>query len=580
MSDSKGGENNARNRDCKKNLQIIYGGIRATVTRGSSFSPGNADKQEVVDRHEISAAASQTRIWAWGCALVVIVIAVYLPAFRMGFIWDDDDYVTNNPCLRDAAGLGRIWLQPGATPQYYPLTHTSFWLEYQAWGLEPAGYHATNVLLHAAAAILLWRLLVLLEMPGAWLAACAFAIHPINVETVAWVTERKNVLSLLFSLASILAYWKSGTTRRGYAIAIVSFIAAMLSKTVACSVPAVIVVLLWWKHGRVKREDVWRLIPMFAIGLLLAGATVYLERFNVGARGKDWALSPAERVIIAGRAIWFYISKLILPTRLTFIYPRWEIDARAILPWIFPLTIAGAMGVLWWKRDRIGRGPIAAMVLFCGVMLPALGLVDVYPMRYAFVADHFQYAGGIVLIATVAAIAVREMKLREWTDRQRSIAGAVVVVLLGALTLWQQRAYRDLPTLWRDTIAQNPGCWMAETNLAVCHLRANELVDAEFHVRRALAIKPDLPEGHNTLGAVLARAGYAEPAAAEFAEALRLRPDYPAVHVNWGALLARSRNLDAAIEHFHAALRIQPGNRDALHNLQMVGAADVSDVSQ
>ncbi len=334
-----------------------------------------------------------------GRSLIVAVLialataAAYLPAIRAGFIWDDDDYVTQNETLVDLPGLRRIWFERGAVPQYYPLVHTSFWIERHLWGMNPVAYHALNILLHALAAILLWRGLVRLRVPGSLLAALVFALHPVGVESVAWITERKNVLSAVFYFAAALAWLRSQSSSaeegrvaardrparkkkpeedrlttdkasRWYAASLVLFVCAMLSKTVAVSLPAALLMIAWWKKGRVERRDVVSLLPFFVIAVALAVNTVLMERTRVGAVGVDWSFSVAERVLIAGRAIWFYAAKLVWPSDLTFIYPRWRIDAADLTQWLYPIAAVAVVAAAWTVRKRVGPRPVGRDPLF------------------------------------------------------------------------------------------------------------------------------------------------------------------------------------------------------------------------
>ncbi len=249
-----------------------------------------------------------------------------------GFIWDDDDYVQDNPTLRSLAGLGQIWFQPGATRQYYPLVHTTYWLEYRLWGLDPTGYHVVNVILHALSAVVVWRILSRLQVPGAWAAAALFALHPVHVESVAWITERKNALSGAFYLSAAWAYLRYEAARRPrwYGAALVLFAAALLSKTVTCTLPAALLLVLWWKGQTPMRRPAVALGPFFVLAVAMSAVTVWMERHSVGAWGPEWDLSLVERGLIAGRALWFYAAKLLVPLDLAFIYLRWAIDATAI----------------------------------------------------------------------------------------------------------------------------------------------------------------------------------------------------------------------------------------------------------
>jgi hypothetical protein len=355
----------------------------------------------------------QRSAWLVALGIVCLTLLVYAPAISAGFIWDDDHYVTENMTLRSLAGLKQIWLDPKATPQYYPLVHTGFWVEYHLWGLDPKGYHLVNVLLHAANAVLVWLVLKRLGVPGALWAALIFALHPVHVESVAWVTERKNVLSTLFYLSAMLAYWRFWPADgaqpqtgawRWYGLALLLFVFALLSKTVTCSLPAAILLIRWWKTGRLASRDWLLTAPMFAVGLALALLTVYLEKHHVGAQGEEFTWSYLDRVLIAGRAIWFYAGKLIWPSNLIFIYPRWNIDASVWWQYVFPLAAAGVVLALLVLRNRLGRAPLTAVLFFIGTLTPALGFFDVYPMRYSFVADHFQYLASLGLIVLFAGL--------------------------------------------------------------------------------------------------------------------------------------------------------------------------------
>jgi tetratricopeptide (TPR) repeat protein len=506
-------------------------------------------------------------------AIALLVFVAYLPVVRAGFIWDDDDYVTQNQTLRTAGGLAKIWFDPSATPQYYPLVHSSFWIEYHLWRLHAAGYHLTNVALHALAAILLWRVLSALGLPGAYLAACLFAVHPVHVESVAWVTERKNVLSLVFYLLTLLAYLRSDTDRRAYIAALAFFVCALLSKSVACSLPAAIVLIEWWKQGRVTRKQLIRVTPMFIIGLAMGLLTAWLEKNHVGADGRTWSLTLAQRLLIAGRAIWFYAAKLAWPTNLTFVYPRWTIDASSLLPWFFVAALAAVIATLWTWRQRIGRGPLAAVLLFGGTLLPALGFINLYPMRYTFVADHYQYAASIAFIVLAVTLAARFLN-----PRSLAIGGGAIAAIFAILTFQQALAYHDARTLWEDTIAKNPDCWMAENNLAVLLMNQKDFAAGETHARRSLALHANDPEAHNALGLALARQGRIDEAAAEYDEALRIEPRFVGAHVNWGTMLARAHHYPEAREHFQTAIESQPTNAEALYN--MAGLCVVMDQPQ
>jgi protein O-mannosyl-transferase len=352
--------------------------------------------------------------WLLTLLLVILTMVAYLPAWSGTPIWDDDAHLTKQD-LRSLDGLARIWTQPGATQQYYPLVHTLFWLEHQLWGDWPAGYHLLNILLHCISALLLVRILRLLEVPGAWLAAAIFALHPIQAESVAWISELKNMLSGVFYFGSVLAYLKFDRTRNVpfYAAALVLFALGLMSKTVIATLPAAMLVIFWWKRGKLSwREDVLPLIPFFLLGTAAGLFTAWVERNLVGAEGSDFNYSIIERVLIAGRAIWFYSVKLLWPLDLIFVYPRWQVSQTVWWQYLFPAAVLLLLAVLVWLSRRC-RAPLAGLLFFIGTLFPVLGFLNAYPFRYSLVADHFQYLAGLGIIVLVAAGIALQLKRRQ-----------------------------------------------------------------------------------------------------------------------------------------------------------------------
>jgi protein O-mannosyl-transferase len=503
-------------------------------------------------------------------------LVAYSPAMRGGFIWDDDQYIVTNLALRTPHGLWRAWSQTDWTPQYYPLVFTTFWAEYQLWGTNPLGYHVVNVLLHAASAVVLWRVLRRLGVPGAFLAAAVFALHPVHVESVAWATERKNVLSGVLYLSSLSLYLRACNLparnapryRWGfYAAALLLFWGALLSKTVTCSLPAAILLILWWKRGRLLRRDLLPLIPMFAIGLGMGLLTAWVERSHVGAMGPDWALSPVQRVLIAGRALWFYAFKLVAPHPLIFIYPRWQVSAGAAWQYAFPAAAIAAISTLWLLRRRIGPQPLVAVLFFAGTLLPALGFINVFPMRYSFVADHFQYLASIGLIALFAGIVVR------YLPRRAVLPVSVAWLAVLAVLTWRQGyAYKDLPTLWRDVLAKNDSAWIAHSNLAV-ELQNDERYDEALqHCERAIAIAPQAWEPLNNRGFIhLVRLQLPE-AMRDFRKAIEVGPAAQPYH-NLGRALFEQGKYTEAIAAYESSLNLQAWNVSTLKCLGRALAA-------
>ena len=527
-------------------------------------------------------------VWL-GALLVALVLVVYWPALGGGFVWDDDAYVTNNLALRSVPGLSQIWGTLTTTPQYYPLVYTSFWLEYHLWGLNPLGYHVVNVLLHTLAAMLLWRVLVRLQLPGAWLAAGIFALHPVAVESVAWVTERKNVLSAAFYFAAAVAYlrWRDyGTTHQGttnhergsgevaltpsscrslglYLLSLALFMCALFSKTVTASLPAALLLVIWWKHGRIAGRDVWPLLPFFVAGAALGLVTSWLERTHVGANGPDWALSFLDRCLIAGRALWFYAGKLFWPANLTFIYPRWQIDPGIWWQWLFPAAAIAMVMVLWSLRTRIGRGPLAAVLFFAGTLFPALGFANVYPMRYSFVADHFQYlaSAGLIVLATAGLTKL---------FRPVPFAAVLLPLILAVLTWKQSAIYADKKTLWQDTLTKNPASWMAHNNLGTVFESEGHIDQANSHYEEAVRLKPDHAEAHNNLGNTFYKKGRTDDAIREYREAIRFKPDYANAYGNLGTVLGAQGLNGEAIKQFQESIRLNPVDGLARYNFGIV----------
>jgi len=434
-----------------------------------------------------------------------------------------------------------------------------------------------NVLLHALNALLVWRVLRALGVPGALAAACVFALHPVHVESVAWITERKNVLSGAFYLAAMLACLRflqlhataqdSAPRRAAYWAGLLLFACALLSKTVTATLPAVLLLLIWWKRGRVRPHEWAHLAPFLVMGLFAGLLTAWLEKHHVGASGQEWNLSAVERILIAGRALWFYAGKLVWPAELTFIYPRWKIDAGAWQQYVFAAAAVAVLVALRLLRGRIGRGPLVATLAFAGTLLPVLGFFDVFPFRYSFVADHFQYLASLGLIALGTAVAASLLSHLGNAGRPVSVALSAAVLIALGFRVWQQgRIYADLETLWQDTLAKNPQAWMAHNNLGTVYEERGELTNATYHYSETLRLKPDHARAHVNLGNICYRQKDLEGAIRHFAEAVRIDPRFGEAYSNWGAALYQQGKLSEAIDRYERALAIHPDDPRALRN--------------
>lgn len=523
--------------------------------------------QAAPDRNEIGPRDLQ----AFALILCVTLLA-YLPALGGSLLWDDSNYVTP-PELRSFHGLWRIWSDLGlaATRQYYPLLHSAFWFEHVIWGDAVLGYHLTNVVLHSMAALLVILIVRRLKLPGAWLAGFIFALYPVCVESVAWITEQKNTLSGVFYLASALTYLHFDRTRHKskYFLALALFMLALASKSATVPLPGVLLVLLWWLHGRLEwRRDVLPIIPWVVLAVSSGLLTWYVERVYVGAQGTDFALSLPQRLLLASRIPWFYAFELLWPVNLVFYYPRWNIDPTELWQYLFPAGLAAVAVALVWLARR-NRGPLAAFLIFVGTLFPVLGILNLFYFRYSYVADHFQYLASLGIIVPVAAtvtVAARRWKLeKQW----RVALSAVVLACLAGLTWRQSTMYTDAETLYRETLARNPDAWLAHDNLGnILFNIPGQRAEATAHFQAAIRANPDYWEAHLSMGnALLEIPGRLDDAIAEYQTTVRLAPDAMRSHTNLGIALLQAGRTEEAIGQFETALRIQPASAIAHSDL-------------
>ncbi len=517
-------------------------------------------KQPGPPAEPIPVAHRDRLLWLLLPVLLLASLMAYHPAWHGGVLWDDKAHITI-PELRSATGLWRIWFDLEATQQYYPVVHSVFWILYALWGDQTTAYHIVNIVLHALSAFLLALILRRLSVPGAWLAAVIFALHPVHVESVAWISELKNTLSGALFLGAALSYlqFDKGRQKRFYGLAAALFVPALLSKSVTATLPAALLVVFWYQRGTLGwRRDIIPLLPLFAAGAGGGLLTVWVERTLIGAEGAEFSFNLIERCLIAGRAIWFYLGKLCWPADLTFQYPRWQIDQGVWWQYLYPLAVVALFAGLWKARKR-SRAPLAAMLFFCGALFPALGFFNVFPFRFSFVADHFQYLASIGGITLFSAAAVSFFK--RWHVRLAPAAAAVIIGgLLAFLTWSQSRMYADAETLYRGTIARNPSSWMAHNNLGSLKLGGSraDVEEGMAHIKEALKLKPDYAGARMNLGTALRTLGRYEEAIVEYKETLRLNPNIPEAHTNLGIALRSLGRLDEAIFQFREALKLKP----------------------
>ena len=505
-------------------------------------------------------------VWQGGL-IVLLVFLAYLPALRGGFIWDDDVYVTNNPLLTAPDGLRRIWFSMDSPSQYFPLTYTVFRIERSLWGLNPAGYHGVNILLHAINAVLVWRLLKRLSVPGAWLAAALFGLHPVQVESVAWITELKSVLSLFFTLLTLLCWIEfvgERSKRFWYGLALVFYALALFSKTTACTLPAALLLILWLKGRPIDWRRLAQVVPFLAMGLGMGLLTIWWERFRHGTQGKLFSMGLLERILVASHALWFYAGKLLWPVNLTFSYPRWAIEPAHPSAYGWLVMGIGSGAAIYFTRRFVGRSVEVAALFYAATLSPLLGFVMLYTFRYTFVADHYQYVASIGLIALAAAGITIAFKTKPFL---KLACGGALLLTLGILTWRQVGIYRNLETLWRDTLAKNPDCWLARNNLGTIFANKGQFDEAIENYRKAIQINPNSAVPLYSLGLALAAKSQFDEAIENYRKAIQIDPDYRDALNSLGVALADKGRFDEAIENYRKAIQIDPNYSEALNNL-------------
>jgi len=512
-----------------------------------------------------------------GLALLGLVLLAFYPALSGGFIWDDDAHLTANPCIVGPLGLTDIWTS--AHMRICPLVQTTFWLEYRVWGLHPLPYHLVNLLMHAASAVVLWRVLRMLRVPGAWLGAALWAVHPVQVETVAWITELKNTQSGLFYLLAVLCFCRSRLTGPGpdgragwyYGLTLLFAALAMTSKSSTVVLPLVLGLCAWW----LERDWSWRrnlplLAPLLGLSVLSALATIWTQQVE-GAFDPDFALGYAQRLAVVGKVVWFYLGKLLWPHPLIFIYPRWRIEAGDFAAYLPTLALVGVLGVVWGRRDGWARPFFFTLAGFVAALLPVLGLIDTYFWRYAFVGDHFQYLASMAPLALIAAGLHTGLGAlgHPWRWLRPGIS-ALLLLILGLLTWRQCALYQNDETLWSSTLRLNPASWIAHNNLGIeLDLHPGRATEAIAHYEAALRLRPDHARAHSNLARDLARIpGRQDEAVAHYESALRLDPSLGWAHHNLATLLAgRPGRAAEALAQYEEALRLQPDSAETHYNL-------------
>ena len=514
--------------------------------------------------------------WIWRLLLILSVILAYTAVWHAGFIWDDDSHLTANPCIVGPLGLKEVWTTSAAG--ICPLTYTTFWVEHALWGLKPLPYHLVNVLLQAACAVLLWRVLRELRIPGAWLGAALWALHPVGVESVAWITEMKNTQSGLFFLLSILFFIKwlrtkgsDRVTGNGWNYAVSWFFAAlaMASKSSTVILPLALWLCTWWIEGQWRWRNVARVIPIFLLSVVASASSIWTQSLQLApVTDPQWARSWPERLATAGAAVWFYLGKLLWPPPLITIYPRWQIEAGQWVSYLPGLAVI-ALLLFFFRLRRVvwSRACFFAFAYFIVALLPVLGLIDNFIFHYSFVFDHFQYLASIGPLAlagaTLSLFSASVLSQRPWL--QTSL-GAGLLLILGVASWQRTLVYESEKTLWTDALAKNPAAWAGQNNLGIYFLRQGQVDQALEHFQKALAINPKHEEAYTNLGLALLKKGQLDEAIAQYQTVLKIDPNYAQAHSNLGNAFLQKGQLDEAISQYQMALAINSNYAEADNN--------------
>jgi tetratricopeptide (TPR) repeat protein len=507
-----------------------------------------------------------------------------LPSLDGEFVWDDDANIVDAAALRTLEGLRQIWLVPTATMQYYPLTHTTFWIELHVWGLNPLPYHVANIALHATTAVVALAILRRLlagspsasddrAFPAALLGALLFAVHPLQAESVAWIIERKNCLAGAMSACCCLVYLRFAgigeadehVTRAKrvvlWAGALVLFALALASKTAVVGLPIVLLVMVAYKRGAsAVRAHVLFLLPFVVLSFFAARITASIEIHELNASGVAFAWTFAQRLLIAGRAIWFYLGRFILPDDLMFIYPSWDIDTSHAVPWLYPLAalVGGAALVGAVARGKAPRGALIAILAYGALIAPALGFVNVYFMRFAFAQNHFQYFAALPVAALLGCALVAAGERMRRLGNARAAVAAALVLSLASLSAYECLAFRDVETLFTRAIGDNPDAWMAHFNLAHHHQQKRRYAEAARHYREVLRLRPEDTGTMTNLAVTLLALGRVDDAVGQFEAVARKNPDSADAQLNLGLAYGKQGRSAEGVEKLKRALALRP----------------------
>jgi tetratricopeptide (TPR) repeat protein len=495
-------------------------------------------------------------------ALALGTFVVFRPVHSFDFVnYDDNIYITENLHIKTGltlSGIIRAFTSPHAG-MWHPLTTLSHMLDCELFGLNPLGHHLTNLFFHIANTMLLFW--VLKRMTGAiWpsaFVAAVFALHPLNVESVAWVSERKNVLSTFFWLLTMAAYTryvKCPSVGR-YLLILFVFALGLMAKPMLVTLPFVLLLLDYWPFGRLQRKTLsslaWEKIPFFALSILLSIVTFVVQR-SAGVMGQ--AVNLNYRIANALVSYVRYVGKMVWPSRLAVFYPYpgaalpiWQVVAAVIFLIFVSVCVIGLL------RNR--RYPAVGWLWYLGTLVPVIGLVQVGGQA---MADRYAYVP-LIGIFIMVAWGLNDL-FAKWRYRRPAFAASALMVLLvlAVCTVLQLSYWRNSITLFEHAIAVTSGNYIAHNGLAKPLYQQGRLDEAIAHYTESLRINPNFADTHIGLGIVLYERGQTDEAFLHFTRALQLDPNSPSAHFNLGVAFARQGKIDQAATHFTQALRIAP----------------------
>jgi tetratricopeptide (TPR) repeat protein len=522
----------------------------------------------------VASAPVRSHEWFWAALLFFAVVVVFSPVGWADYLWDDGMFVTDNPVIVSSHGLITIWTTRAA--DVCPLTLTLFWIEHPLWGRNPLPYHVITVLLHGGSALVLWQLLKLLRVPGAWLGAALWALHPVNVESVAWIAETKNTLSGLFYLLSAYFFVKSmraETTKpsaldANYAWSLLFAMAAMAAKSSTVILPVALGLIAWWIDGRWQWRRLIQLAPMFFFAIIAGLASMWTQHLQqLDVADVSWKRSWPERLVTAGDAIWFYLGKLVWPDPLMMIYPRWQIDAANPLSWLPLVAALALLTLLWFKRNSPARPWFIAYAYFLIAIFPVAGLLDNYFSQFSFVADHFQYLASIGPLVLAGAGIARCADLFSGKQWLPIALGAVVATVLAVVSWNRAWVFETDETMWSDTLGKNPACWAGANDLGNALMKKGDVAGATAQYQKALEIRPRFSDAENNLGDVAYLHGNVDEAVTDYRLALAHNPHYADASYNIAFAELQRHQTDDAMKQLQATLAIDPNFIQAHYNM-------------